>query len=209
MGRVAKQIADQQRAIDALKPAWPRDFVSPSVADLVGISELPRIPELHIPQNPIHETNERLQRIEERFSRMQEIATDAAKIATGLQAAAAEFLQKFEKAASENDRTAGRAIWIGVAAVIIAVAMPAIQIAYSEFRREPNYGPDIQATFNQVQAELSRLQDAQASTADRLSEALASSDRETAIVLRDIHALLSRPPESLVPQSNEALVPQS
>ncbi len=122
IGRVAQKIADQQRAIDAMRP---------DVADALASPEPPRMPridQIKFPPNPILETNERLQRIEERFEQMQNIATDAAQIANGLQGAAAEFLQKFEKAAQDNDRTAGRAIWIGVVAVIIAIAMPAVQI---------------------------------------------------------------------------------
>lgn len=173
LGRLSEQICAQQRAIDAMRLPEP---------------ELPCIPEL--PPNPILETNRRLERIEERFEQMQDIAADAAQIATELQAAAAEFLQKFEKAAADNDRTAGRAIWIGVVAVIIAVAMPAAQIIYSEYRRVPSNGLEMQAALEEVQAELSAMRDSQAAASDRLAEALASSDDETAAILRDIRGLL-------------------
>ncbi len=177
LGRVSKQIADQQRAINAMPQIQP---------------QVPHIPEISIPRNPIHETNERLKRIEDRFEQMQVIATDAAQIATGLQAAAAEFLQKFEKAATDNDRTAGRAIRIGLVAVFIAVAMPAAQIIYSEYRRQPDNSPAIEATLESIQSELAATREFQGDLADRIDKAITSSDTENAAVLRDIHALLSR-----------------
>lgn len=177
LGRLAGQIGAQKSAIDAMRLLEP---------------EIPRIPELPpLPPNPIFETNRRLERIEERFEQMQVIATDAADIATGLQGAAAEFLQKFEKAAADNDRTAGRAIWIGVIAVFIAVAMPAAQIIYSEYRREPSNGAEVQATLETMQSELATMRNAQTVADDRLTEALATSDGEIAAILRDIRGLLA------------------
>lgn len=177
LGRLAEQIGAQKSAIDAMR---------------LHETEIPRIPELPpIPPNPIFETNRRLERIEERFEQMQVIATDAAEIATGLQGAAAEFLQKFEKAAADNDRTAARAIWIGVVAVFIAVAMPAAQITYSEYRREPSNGAEVQAALEAMQSELETMRNAQTVANDRLTEALATSDSETAAILRDIRGLLA------------------
>jgi hypothetical protein len=177
LGRLAEQIGAQKSAIDAMR---------------LHETEIPRIPELPpIPPNPIFETNRRLERIEERFEQMQVIATDAAEIATGLQGAAAEFLQKFEKAAADNDRTAARAIWIGVVAVFIAVAMPAAQIIYSEYRREPSNGAEVQAALEAMQSELTTMRNAQNVANDQLTEALATSDSETAAILRDIRGLLA------------------
>lgn len=177
LGRLAEQIGAQKSAIDAMR---------------LHETEIPRIPELPpIPPNPIFETNRRLERIEERFEQMQVIATDAAEIATGLQGAAAEFLQKFEKAAADNDRTAARAIWIGVVAVFIAVAMPAAQIIYSEYRREPSNGAEVQAALEAMQSELTTMRNAQTVANDQLTEALATSDSETAAILRDIRGLLA------------------
>ncbi|MFB2596128.1 hypothetical protein ACEYYB_14960 [Paracoccus sp. p4-l81] len=177
LGRLAEQIGAQKSAIDAMR---------------LHETEMPRIRELPpIPPNPIFETNSRLERIEERFEQMQVIASDAAEIATGLQGAAAEFLQKFEKAAADNDRTAARAIWIGVVAVFIAVAMPAAQIIYSEYRREPSNGAEVQAALESMQSELATMRNAQTVANDRLTEALATSDSETAAILRDIRGLLA------------------
>lgn len=188
IGRVAKQIADQQRAIEAMRPHIPEDLTKPAPP------RLPYIEQIKLPPNPIFETNERLERIEERFEQMQGIATDAAQIANGLQGAAAEFLQKFEKAAADNDRTAGRAIRIGVIAVIIAIAMPAVQIGYSEFRRTPDNGPEIQSALEDVRAEVAGLRNAQDQASAQLGEIIVSSNDETAKVFREIRDLLSKRP---------------
>ena len=185
IGRVAKQIADQQRAIEAMRPHIPENLAKPEPP------RLPNIEQIKFPPNPILETNERLERIEERFEQMQGIATDAAQIANGLQGAAAEFLQKFEKAAADNDRTAGRAIWIGVVAVIIAIAMPAVQIGYSEFRRTPDNGPETKSAIENLQAEVAGLRAAQAEASAQLGEIISSSNDETATILREIRDLLS------------------
>ena len=215
IGRVSKQIADQQRAIDALQSPGPWDVLGQSI--LEGVHDTPkfdfngleipfRIPEItfpQVPQNPAVETNERLERIEARFERMQHIAADAARIATGLQAAAAEFLQKFERAAANNDRSAGRAIWIGVVAVFIAVAMPSAQIFYSEYRSAPNNAPEIQAALEEVQVQLRAMQEVQAAASERLGEALASSDDDTVTILRDIHSLLSQGAATSPPPSEQ------
>lgn len=185
IGRVAKRIANQQRAIEAMHPHAPENLAK---------QELPRLPnieQIKFPPNPILETNERLERIEVRFEQMQGIATDAAQIANGLQGAAAEFLQKFEKAAADNDRTAERAIWIGVVAVIIAIAMTAVQIGYSEFRRTPDNGPETMSAIESLQTEVAGLHAAQAEASAQLEEIISSSNDETATILREIRDLLS------------------
>ncbi|WP_428481786.1 hypothetical protein [Pyruvatibacter mobilis] len=176
--RLADKIAGQQIAIDAIRLPKP---------------EMPHIPDLEsIPPNPIHQTNRRLERIEERVEEMQGVAANSAEIANGLQGAAAEFLQKFESAAENNDRAAKRAIRIGIIALIIALAMPAAQIFYSEYRREPNNGAEEQAALEVVQAELAAMRAEQAAASKRLNEVLAKSGEETAVILREIHVLLSR-----------------
>ncbi|MBO0903458.1 hypothetical protein [Jiella sonneratiae] len=152
LGRLSKRIGEQQVAIDALKSGVSMDAASRSVfehsrsldGDVPKVVRVPSLPPL--PPNPLNETNKRLARIESRFDQLQNVATEGAQIATGLQASAAEFLLKFEQAAAENDRTASRAIRIGVIAIVIAVAMPTLQIAYSEYRRVSDTDHSIHAT---------------------------------------------------------------
>jgi hypothetical protein len=189
LGKLAKQISDQQHRInEVLRPISSLNTRAISVRDLKRVPEQLNLPD--IAPNPAYETNERLERIEERFKEMQDIATNAAQIATGLQAAAAEFLQKFERAADENSRATGRAIWIGIAAVMIAVTMPAAQIFYSEYRREANHTPAMHAALIEIQAEISAMRESQSAGTDRLAEVFSSSDGETAAILRGIHKLL-------------------
>lgn len=198
IGMVAQQIAEQQRAIDALR--IPDSIVNLHTLepDHIHVPAV-RMPEL--PPNPILETNRRLERIERRFEEMQDVAADAATIANGLQAHAAEFLVKFEKAATENGHSAGRAIRLGAIAILIAVAMPLAQIIYTEFWRVPSDAADMQNVIADMHREIGALQQTQADAAKRLEAALERSDQQTADALREIGRLLAeRPPAIVAPQ---------
>ena len=72
---------------------------------------------IHIPENPLVETNKRLERIEQRFDQISHVAETSAQTATELQLAAAEFLKDFKEAASKNDEAAADAIRLGKGAV--------------------------------------------------------------------------------------------
>ncbi|MBU0779881.1 MAG: hypothetical protein KKC72_07515 [Alphaproteobacteria bacterium] len=183
IGKVAKQLQDQHRSIDAMRlpPSSP------------GI-EQPRIPKLHIPPNPIHETNVRLERIEQRFEQMLNVAADGAEIATGLQAHAAEFLVKFENAASDNDRSAARAIRLGVIAVLIALAMPLAQILYTELWRVPQDSASMEAVISDMQSEIARLRQTQIEAANRIAVTLIQSDQQMVEALQDVARSLAAPP---------------
>lgn len=195
IARLSKQIADQQRAIADLRP---------SVAGLDEIQDLkmyraPRMPELKIPPNPILETNKRLKNIEARFDRMEKIALDGAEIATGLQASAAMFLEKFEAAAVSNDRTTKRAVLIGVAAIAIAVLTPIAQVLYTEMYRAPADTATVQSTIADVKRELSGLRETQEQVANRISEALLQNGKDQTATLKEIKELLANPQQPLVP----------
>ena len=195
LGKIARQIADQQKAIDRMR-----------LPDL-GLLATPKFPEpvllrdIEIPENPAHETNERLERIEARFEDMQAIATEAAAIANGLQAAAAEFLVKFERAAGDNDRAARWAIRIGAAAIVIAVLAPLIQIIYTEFWRVPDDAAAMQAAIAEMKTEITGLKEEQANVAERLASALANADRDSAAILRDIRDQLGAMQPLAAPES--------
>lgn len=180
LGQISKDIADQTSAIDKLAQRG---------------EDLPPLPYPAHLNNPIIEANEKLGRIEQRFDQMQDIAVNAAKIATQLQSVALEFVQRFERAAGDNDRAAGKAIKIGIGAVLIAVLMPTAQIIYSELRLEPSFQPETAAALENMQTEIKSLRESQAAATERLDDALASSDKETAAVLREIHQLLSQAKE--------------
>lgn len=183
---IQRQIDEQQAAIHALRSPPHEEF-----ADRLLVDPLPPI---DFPvENPLHETNDRLASIEEQFERAQEIAANAASIATGLQQAALQFLEKFEAAARDNDRSAGRAIWIGVVAVIIAVAMPVVQVVHTEFWRAPADAAASQAALSELKAEVEALRASQEVMADRIATALDQRDAQAADVLRDIRDLLAKP----------------
>lgn len=201
IGKVAQQIAEQQKAIDALRV--PESFADLHAAERDHIHMRPlRMPEL--PPNPILETNRRLERIEQRFEDMQDVAANAATIANGLQAHAAEFLVKFEKAATDNDRSAGRAIRLGAIAILIAIAMPLAQIVYTEFWRVPSDAADMQTVIADMHREIGALRQTQADVAGRLESALERSDQQTAAALREIGRVLAEQrPAVVAPQPPE------
>ena len=192
MGKLAQQLQDQQRSIDALRMPQPEPL---------------RIPDLRPPPNPIHETNDRLERIEERFEQMLDVAANGAEIATGLQAHAAEFLVKFESAATANGRSTKRAIVIGAIAVVIAIAMPVFQIAYTELWRVPQDTASMTAVITDIQAEIATLRQTQIEAADRISAALERSDQQMVDALRDVARSLAAPPPASVGEAAPAAVP--
>lgn len=192
--RLSKQIADQQRAIAGLRP---------SVAGLDSIQDFDmyrprRMPELKIPPNPILETNKRLKNIEARFDRMEKIALDGAEIATGLQASAATFLEKFEAVAVSNDRITKRAVLIGVVAIVIAVLTPIAQVLYTEMYRAPADAATVQSTIADVKREISGLRETQEHVANRISEALLQNGKDQTATLKEIKELLANQPQPLV-----------
>jgi hypothetical protein len=182
IGKVMKQIGDQQRSIDALRLPSPSIEIKP-----------PEMRDLHISPNPIHETNARLERIEQRFEQMLDVAANGAAIATGLQAHAAEFLVKFEKAATDNDRSAARAIRLGSIAVIIALAMPLAQIFYTELWRVPQDSASMETVITDMQTEMTTLRQNQIEAAERIAAALERSDQQMVDALRDVASSLAAP----------------
>lgn len=184
MGKLAKQLTEQHRSIEALRMPQHEPL---------------RIPDLRIPPNPIHETNDRLERIEQRFEQMLDVAANGATIATGLQAHAAEFLVKFEIAASDNDRSAARAIRLGAIAVVIALAMPLAQILYTELWRVPQDTASMEVVITDMQTEIATLRQTQIEAADRIAAAMERADQQMVEALRDIARSLATLPPAPVP----------
>jgi hypothetical protein len=157
-----------------------------------------------IPPSPLIETNKRLAKIEKHFEEMQdtaargaEIAARAAEIGTGLQLLAADFLVKFDEAATKNDRTAGRAVKVAIAAAIFAVAVPAVQTLYSELWKAPSDTAEMRRAVTELKGELTILRDTQRQVADRIAEVVSSQSvgsQELVTTLKDIRKALSDPP---------------
>ena len=127
------------------------------------------------------------------------IPPDAAQLMAGLLATGAEHLQEFKTSAAEESRTARLAIRLSILAVVVTVALTLLQIGYSEYRREPSKGAEVEATLEAMRTELAAAREAAAAASERLGVQMASSDKESAAVLREIRDLLSRPATSPAP----------
>lgn len=170
--RIAAGIAEQQSVLDQMH--HDRLRVMPSVIDL------PRI------ENPLIETNKRLERIEHRFDQISHVAETSARTATELQLAAAEFLKDFKEAASKNDEAAADAIGLGKKAMWAAVLIPILvfgaQIAANAHM--PNREAEaLQQTVIGLHTEVNALQAADAAQTQRLIDAIAASDETTAAAI--------------------------
>jgi len=170
--RIAAGIAEQQSTLDQMHR--DRLEIAPALRDI------------HIPENPLIETNKRLERIEHRFDQISHVAETSAQTATELQLAAAEFLKDFKEAASKNDEAAADAIGLGKKAMWAAVVIPILvfgaQIAANAYM--PNREAEaLQQTVIGLQTEIDALQPADAAQTQRLIDAIAASDEATAAAI--------------------------
>jgi len=177
--RIAAGIAEQQSVLDRMHQ--DRFEVSPALRDI------------HIPKNPLIETNKRLERIERRFDQISHVAETSAQTATELQLAAAEFLKDFKEAASKNDEAAAAAIRLGKGAVWAAILIPffvfGAQFAANAYL--PNRQAEaLQLTVTGLKTEIDAMQAASAADTQRLIDAIAASNEATtATILGGLRAL--------------------
>ena len=188
MANVSRQIENQFKAIGALDRHRGIDAFQPT--QFPDVEERVSVPELRILPNPVHETNKRLKRIQERFDRMEAIAVEAASIANSLQAFAATFLVKFEKAAADNDRATKRAIRIAILAAVIAL-ITMTQTLYAEFWRAPLDAATSHAVIADMKKEIAELRHTQRVAGDQLSETIAQSNSNIYSTLKEIRELLA------------------
>ena len=109
----------------------PNSMMSQAIDNIAKFQEnINRIKNLNKPlgkinsESSLEETNKRLENIEQGFEDLQNIASESAKIANMLNASAAEFLIKFEKASMDNQRSARIAIILATLAVISTLLSP-------------------------------------------------------------------------------------
>lgn len=186
--RIAAGIAEQQSTLDQMH----RD----------RLEMAPVFRDIHIPENPLIETNKRLERIEHRFDQISHIAETSAQTATELQLAAAEFLKDFKEAASKNDEAAADAIGLGKKAMWAAVLIPILvfgaQIAANAYM--PNREAEaLQQTVIGLQTEIDALQAADAAQTQRLIDAIAASDEATAAAILEGLRELQAPAADALP----------
>jgi hypothetical protein len=191
--QLAARLDEQFKAIDALRlpPAEMPRLREPTY----------RPPVMPVVKNPLIETNKRLQNIEVRFDKIGEIALNAAEIATSLQASAATFLDKFEAAAKDNDKTTKRAIWIGVIAIFVAILIPLLQSAYAELVRAPADATAMQQAISDIKGEIKGLHDANALVSDKIAKTLSEHNADATQTLREIRDLLAQQKTTPAPSS--------
>ena len=177
---IITRLGDQESLLDRMVPD-----MSPAHFEIPNLGELP--------PHPAHETNERLQRIEEQFAAMQTVAVQGAQIATALQAYAADFLSKFEKAAQSTDRAANKAVWVSFVAIALTVVAAILPLGYDLLVKSPSEAAaaaEAQQTIAQLRDEVVGLRGAQQEMANRLEAAMGDSDSDVVPVLEDIRGLL-------------------
>jgi hypothetical protein len=165
---------------------------------IARITETPLVP-LVLPPNPIHESNERLRDMTEGLENLVGFGGNALQIMTGLQVAAAEFIDKFSTEAEKNSKAAKKAILVGFFAILFAVA----QIVYIEFWRAPQDTTAMDAALASVLgeinvlqtalgADLASLQSTQATTAAAVADSVNSTSETNTALLQRIDLLLQQ-----------------
>lgn len=183
LGKIANDIAAQKRTLDS----W--ETRSLDVDRLAGAQPI-HIPELRIPQNPLVETNKRLARIESQFELISEVARESSQTAVGLQASAAEFLQKFEKAADDTNKSGSKAMLVALIAVLITIFQ-----TVSPYVLPDGDAAALRQTVSDLQGEISSMRADQSESSQRLLEALATGNHETAAAVRQaVEAALAAQP---------------
>lgn len=151
------------------------------------------------PNNPVHETNDRLGDMAERLGNLVRFGESALQIMNGLQAAAAEFLENFSEEANKNSKAAKNAILVGVFAILFSVA----QIGYTEFWRVPQDTVAMDAALASLRgeidelqtalgAELASLRAAQANNVTFIAGSINSAGEANAALLQKIDLLLQQ-----------------
>ena len=105
----------------------------------------PVLLDLELPPNPIHETNEKLEYISQRFEAMLQIMANASEIATRIQSHADNFISQFEDASRKTDASAKKAIWVAVAAILITIGAALVPIFIPD-----KVAPEIRALSAQI-----------------------------------------------------------
>lgn len=150
--------------------------------------KIPVLQDVHIPENPLFETNRRLERIEHRFDQISSIADTSAQTATELQLAAAEFLKNFKEAASKNDQSAADAIRLGKGAIRVAVIIPFLiffaQVSANFIVPDPEV-KILQETVDRLQSEIEALGTTEAAQNQRLIDAIVASSKATALAIEE------------------------
>jgi hypothetical protein len=169
------------------------------------------IPDLKLPENPIHDTNRNLREVVDRLEEMNELAFQTAETVGSVSNSATEFLVAFGAASDSADRASRGATRIATAAIIVAVASTLVQMGYAEWRTHQNQIATDQ-TVNEILMRMEDMVAAQRANTQQLSDrmdednqAIADSmDRVTTAIGELLVSL--RPPEA--PPTDPATPPE-
>lgn len=179
LGDISERAGEGSRLADAIRGIEKQQGLLDDLSASTLEPTIPSIADIPVTENPIVETNRKLDRIEKQFSQISVIARDSAQVATDLQAYAAEFLQKFEKAAEDANQSGSKAIIVGWIALAIAIVVGIGQIFAPTLMRDQE-AEALRQTVVDLNAEISTLRAEQNEANERLIEALANSDQATA-----------------------------
>lgn len=157
---------------------------------------------IYLPPNPVHETNKRLTDMSDRLENLVRFGENALRIMHGLQVAATNFLDKFSDEAEKNSRAAGKAISVGVFAIILSI----LQIGYTEFWRVPQDSAEMDAALTTLRGEIDELQAALESELDSSQaaiESVANAVAEAIQLTGDTNFALLQTIEQLLRQQRE------
>ena len=128
----------------------------------------PTIKPFPIPRNPVHDTNERLDGLLERFDRFENIAEQTVQLVQSMNTAATGLLGAFVEGARATDRFSRRSIWIAGMALFAAIITSPIQISYDVWKTRQQD----EDTKRIVQGIVQQIIDAQRKSSNDLSSAM-------------------------------------
>ncbi|WP_296746322.1 hypothetical protein [Mesorhizobium sp.] len=179
---ILDQVENQRRLLDSIT----NFHVGKAAANRPGFGiadrfvPVHRLPDIKLPKNPVLDTNAKLANIEQKFEGMLDVLSNAARIGNEIQAQAATFIEKFEVASDQTDKSAKKAIRVGVIALVIATLSPFAPMVVDYFA--PNRTvPTIEALTREV---VSASQSASVDN-QKLIEALKGRDEQIAERLMD------------------------
>lgn len=178
IGAIIKDIEAQDRHISAMEESARRINSSP-----------PHRPELNVtfPPNPIHETNNRLDRIEKHSNGVKDGLIQTTKIWTAIQNHIVKMLAAMQQGAEDAKKSNRRAIILSVSAIIISVLGVLAPIVYDQFWRSPQEAAAAQLLMNEFRTEIRELRQAQIEA----SAQTAVTERETAEALKELAKALA------------------
>lgn len=131
----------------------------------------------------IHEINERLESMEQPLDKTN-------KRLAGIESYSEKMHEQSLNTAISNEKSAKLAIRVGICAIIFAILMPAIQIAYSEFWRAPQETQATKVIISDLKSEIADLKQQQLLMMKGISDAIGQQEKDAITILSDIKEVL-------------------